>query len=454
MHNTLRHYPIVLGLLSFVGFSIASTLAPAQATPPSAPAPTTKPARTVGKPECIRTIDLKDFGSIQARYGDLDGDGTPEAVFAQITKAPGTNSAQFITCVTAINLEGKILWQRGTPNTANRNSDSDCACQIYDFDNDGNNEVLVVEGLTFRMLDGKTGKVKREAPVPANDCLLIANFAGAKHPNDLVTKDRYGHVYALDKDLKPLWDARIATGHYPMNYDFNGDGKDELLCGYACFAPDGKKLWEVTSPEHNDGVDIDVLDSSGIASIAIAGTAEGLLISPDGQVIWRKTLRHVQHAVIGAFVEGRKDKQVVMVERINSGSPQGGIATCYTKDGTALWSTGANGGITIASTVDGWTGEKGRSYLCLFRRSAGNPVLIDGTGAIVTTFDPPNGGNARNAYCQHFDALGDSREEMFIHNPSTLWVFANAAPAPADLPAPDRVQNRRMYGATFYVGQQ
>ena len=90
----------------------------------------------------------------------------------------------------------------------------------------------------------------------------------------------------------------------------------------------------------------------------------------------------------------------------------------------------------------------------LFRRSAGNPILLDGTGAIVTTFDPPNGASARNAYCQHFDALGDSREEMFIHNPSTLWVFTNAAPAPAGLPAPNRVQNRRMYGATFYVGQQ
>ena len=152
----------------------------------------------VGTPRCIRKIDLDDFGGRVCRFGDLDGDGTADAVFVQTV-------GQEVTCITAINLDGKILWQRGQPDPSRSRISSDAAIQIYDFNGDGTGEVLVIEGTTLRFLDGRTGQPEREASVPSNDSILIANFTGAKRPGDLVIKDRYQNVWALAGDFKPLW---------------------------------------------------------------------------------------------------------------------------------------------------------------------------------------------------------------------------------------------------------
>ena len=57
-------------------------------------------------------------------------------------------------------------------------------------------------------------------------------------------------------------------------------------------------------------------------------------------------------------------------------------------------------------------------------------------------------------FAQHFDALGDAREEVFVYNALALWVYRNASPAPANLPKPNRGANRRIYNASFYVGWQ
>ena len=53
-----------------------------------------------------------------------------------------------------------------------------------------------------------------------------------------------------------------------------------------------------------------------------------------------------------------------------------------------------------------------------------------------------------------FDALGDSREEVFVYNGHALWIYANAAEHPANLPEPDRRADPRIYNASFYVGWQ
>ncbi len=410
-----------------------------------------KPA---GKPECIRKIDLKNFGGMVARFGDLDGDGQADALFVQ-------SAGQSITCITAIDLNGKRLWQRGKADAKNRSLSSDVAVQIYDWDNDKANEVLVIEGKTLRLLDGRTGTVERELAVPSNDSILIANFAGASRPNDLLVKDRYKTIWAYDKDLKLQWSRKVNTGHFPMNVDVDGDGRDELLCGYTLFGPDGTVRWEFRKSrdrhDHNDAVDADDMDGDGKVEIAIACSSDSVLLSSDGKVLWRKPHRHSQHAVIGAFVPGRPGKQAVFVDRISSRDPQGGIVYCYDKAGRELWHTPPQGGITIASTIDGWTGAKGRSHVLLYRRWRGPPVLLDGGGKLAAEFPfPPAkaGASYGQYFAQHFDALGDAREEVFVYNALALWVYRNAAPAPAGLPKPTRGANPRIYNATFYVGWQ
>jgi hypothetical protein len=410
---------------------------------------------TVGKPECIRKIDLGDFGGMVVRFGDLNGDGRTEAVFFQ-------SAGQSVTCITAIDLNGRVLWQRGKPDRHNRALKSDVAAQVFDFDGDGNDEVLVVEDMSLRILDGLTGKVKRETVVPGNDSLLLADFSGAGRPTDLVIKDRYEHIWVYDKELHLRWKAGLNTGHFPMNIDIDNDGRDELLCGYTLFSHDGRVRWAHPElPEHADAIDADDMDGDGIPEIAIACSRDSVLLNTGGRILWRKVHRHSQHAIIGAFVAGKPGKQVVFVDRVNARSPRGGIVYCYDLAGTELWHTPAQGGLTIASTIDGWTGESHRSFVLLYRRTNGPPILLDGGGKVVAEF-PFAPAEARGRghrgfgqyFVQHFDALGDAREEVFVYNINALWIYRNAAPAPDGMPAPKRGADPRIYNATFYVGRQ
>ncbi len=403
------------------------------------------------KPECIGKIDLKDFGGMVARFGDLNGDGTAEALFVQ-------SSGQNITCLTAIDLNGNLLWQRGRADVKNRTVDSDLPVQIYDWDHDGINEVIVVEDKTLRILDGRTGQVRQEAAVGGMDSILIANFSGTARPNDLLIKDRYNEIWVYDQSLKLQWSRKLGTGHYPMNIDLDGDGHDELICGDTLFNHDGTIRAAIPGLDgHNDAVDADDMDGDGRPEIAIAAGSEGVLLNADGEIIWRRKHRHIQHAIIGAFVPGQSEKQVVFVDRIHEYSRDGGTVYCYDKKGNRLWRTAPHGPLTIASTMDNWTGEKNQSFILLYRRSAGPPVLLDGRGKIVAEFPfPPAKRDTgwEQYFVQHFDALGDAREEVFVYNTGSMWIYRNPAPPPPDLPKPLRGADPRIYNASFYVGRQ
>lgn len=112
----------------------------------------------------------------------------------------------------------------------------------------------------------------------------------------------------------------------------------------------------------------------------------------------------------------------------------------------------------MASTIDGWTGT-GQSFVLLYRRKFGPPVMLDGQGKVAAEFAFPltlDTSNSKYAqyYVQHFDALGDSREEVFVYNAEALWVYQNTEPAPPGLPEPTRRADPRLYNASFYVGWQ
>ena len=57
-------------------------------------------------------------------------------------------------------------------------------------------------------------------------------------------------------------------------------------------------------------------------------------------------------------------------------------------------------------------------------------------------------------FVQHFDLLGDSREELLINGSRAIWCYTNGTAAPPDLPSSRRNAEPRIYNASFYVGQQ
>src|SRR5204863_7001313 len=143
------------------------------------------------------------------------------------------------------------------------------------------------------ILEGSTGKLRKKVQLAGGkDSLLFADFARRGYPQDLLVKDRYTNfwVYDMAQNFKLLWSKlNVNPGHYPMNYDLDGDGKDELLCGYTLYAPDGRELW--SHPEfgnvhlHDDAVYIEDMDGDGRPEIAIACSSDAVLLDSAGTVL-------------------------------------------------------------------------------------------------------------------------------------------------------------------------
>ena len=67
-----------------------------------------------------------------------------------------------MTCLTAIKLDGKVLWQIGKPDPRNALLTYDLPFQIHDIDGDGRNEVVLIKDFKLQVLDGRTGKLREK----------------------------------------------------------------------------------------------------------------------------------------------------------------------------------------------------------------------------------------------------------------------------------------------------
>ena len=60
-----------------------------------------------------------------------------------------------ISCLTAVTLDGKVLWQSGRPDPRNGLLTNDTPFQIHDIDGDGADEVVLVRDFQLQILDGR-----------------------------------------------------------------------------------------------------------------------------------------------------------------------------------------------------------------------------------------------------------------------------------------------------------
>ena len=163
-------------------------------------------ARADSVPRLVRKIEFGDYGSRHIRLGDLDGDGLPDLLLVQADP-----STAYITCLTAIDLDGKILWQVGSPDIRNSYYKGDNV-QIYDLDHDGRNEVIYNsdEKTAVTILDGKTGSVKKKVQISGKyskyDTLFFLDFNGRGFPQEIFLADAFSHGFSVfDRDFKQLW---------------------------------------------------------------------------------------------------------------------------------------------------------------------------------------------------------------------------------------------------------
>ena len=192
--------------------------------------------------------------------GDLDGDGQVELVSARdISWWTGPHHAGGTpvhhACSIAVQkLDGTTLWTWGEPGHGERQAKNDVPCQVYDWNGDGKNEVVVIGKNELMIFEGATGKLLQAFPIPpsASDCVIAADLTGDGRADDFLLKDRYFQMWGMRADGKILWESpRTALikgpwhlGHHPITVDVTGDGLPEIFAGFFMLNSDGTPRWE------------------------------------------------------------------------------------------------------------------------------------------------------------------------------------------------------------------
>ncbi|MDY0099833.1 MAG: hypothetical protein RBR81_11580 [Bacteroidales bacterium] len=400
------------------------------------------------KPLLWKKISVKGFGAARAmRLGDLDNDGRTDFLLIQNMPFFDSNYNQ-ITCITALDQDGRILWQSGKPDPEHAWVSYDVAAQIHDLDGDGKTEVVMAQGQWIKILDGCTGEEKARHPVPSSailpgetswkeyqhyyrrdllpylnvDCISFADLRGTGNPMDVIIKDRHTRLWAYTHDFKLLWTASANLGHFPFFHDSNRDGREEVYIGYSKFDPEGNLLWSLDSlmGEHADGICVrDFTLSGGPERVFIGGSDDGVLLLDDnGKIIRHHRVGHAQTPSIGQF---RPDIQGLELCNINFwGEP--GLITLFDCSGNEIINFEL---IHAGSPVQpvNWKGDG--TELIFLSPNISEGGLIDGWGRRVVMF--PDDGHPDLAWMAH-DITGDPRDELIVWDLESIYIYTQDEP--------------------------
>lgn len=407
----------------------------------------------------LEEIDITQAGPrCKMLLGDLNGDGRIELLLVQPDNRQDVRYIPHqVQCLTAFDLEGNKLWQTGTSDPGAGSQGSDYPAQIYDIDGDGKLEVLCVMEDRFLILDGETGITKESYQLPdphAHDCIIIANLTGGAYASDIILKDRYHRMWALDRHFNLLWTHEGNPGHYPWVYDLNGDGKDEVMAGYDLLSSEGQLQWSCKELEdHADCIWVGDVNGDGEPELVIGGSVT-VMYDRHGKELWRyEGSIESQHIALGKFCPELPGLQIAGLDRLvreDDGKGLKGKDAMFLLDseGRELWKEDrkTDGWLTIVETVRGWdAGEQ--DYILAYRRGGGVfPALYDGEMNTVAEF-PSQG------YAVHADLLGSGTEQVIIYNDETAVLYsskpANMANKPSGQPLK---QTKRLYSSTLYPG--
>jgi hypothetical protein len=368
------------------------------------------------------------------RFGDLDGDGQKDVLIGQVVHHnwPGDSHSE-LSCLTAMTLGGKILWQKGEPDAEKNHLTNDVGFQIQDIDNDGKNEVIYCMNFEIIVADAATGKLKARAPTPKSkikndkfpqilgDCLFFFDAEGKGWDSNILIKDRYTNFWVLNNKLKVIWEGTCKTGHYPYAIDTDNDLKDELAIGYSLYDNDGKVLWCLDKQigDHADGVAVVRFtedpgsDLTIMYSASNAGYARADL---QGNVLKHYFIGHVQNPAVANF---RSDLPGLETVSINFWGNQG-IQHFYDAEGNIYHSFEPNQFGSMCLPLN-WTGKAEEYYVHNPNINEGG--VFDGWGRKVLSFPDDGHPDMCNAV---LDLTGDCRDEIVVWNPAELWVYTQS----------------------------
>ncbi len=369
-----------------------------------------------------------DYAGSWIIAGDVNGDGQPEIVSARNVDE---NDNHYTCSVVVHRLDGKVLWRWGNPQIGRNILHHDVACQIHDWDGDGNNEVIVATKGAVVILEGASGKEKHRFPIPkhASDCVVFANLSGNKQAADILVKTRYEQIWAYSYRGDLLWTierpAGYRTAHQPVPIDIDGDGKDEIMAGYALLNPDGTVRWDLRDQPLSLGkghLDCARVFHQGKTAedtrivITCCGDYCVAMLDGNGKVIWSKTGHHFESIHVGMVCPDVTGQQVVVdIDH----RPWGESPT---------W---------VLSEDGEWLGQimadRSRRHLTIDWDGTGNDLvqisqtraLIDCTGRKTGVFDIPATKNNIQSYKGDF--TGNGVPDLLFHSvpASEIYIFKN-----------------------------
>jgi rhamnogalacturonan endolyase len=390
------------------------------------------------KPKLWRKFDTPLFGAGRnVRFGDLDGDGVPDMLIAQNIPRVQGDAFDQISCLTAVNLDGKVLWQSGRPNPRNGLLTNDTPFQIHDIDGDGRNEVVIVRDFQLQILDGRTGEIRRSAWMPRmpstdtthpyemenGDSIAFVNFSGNKGRHEILVKDRYTHFWIFNNKLELLWKGDGQTGHYPYPVDLDGKGYDSLVIGYALWDRNGVRLWsrDTDLRDHADGIMAGNLSGDPAAEPRVysSGSDEGfIMFDLRGKILKQVRVGHNQSPSVAKYRPDLPGLQYISVNFWKNP----GIVTLFDSEGTILAQEEPIHSGSPMLPVN-WRGD-GQEF-CLLSGNVREGGMIDGRLRRVVMF--PDDGHPDLAAAV-LDLTGDQRDEIVLWDEKRVWIYTQDRP--------------------------
>lgn len=385
-----------------------------------------------------KKFETPGFGAGRnVRFGDLDGDGVPDMLIGQNVPHLRGDAYDAISCLTAVTLDGKVLWQVGRPDPRNALLTNDTPFQIHDLDGDGQNEVVLVKDFQLQVLDGSTGKTKRTVPMPqfptnlkdrpyelvSGDSIAFVNVSGDKGRREILVKDRYEHFWIFDRELKLLWKGSGQTGHYPYPFDIDGSGRDHIAIGYAMWSADGRQLWshDADIDDHADGIAMGNFSDDPRAEprVFASGSDEGfILFDLHGNILKRARVGHNQSPSIAKYRPDLPGLQYISVNFWRNP----GIVTLFDWNGNILAQEEPIHTGSVMLPVN-WRGD-GQEF-CLLSANPSEGGLIDGHLRRVVMF--PDDGHP-DLTANVLDVTGDPRDEIIVWDQNRVWIYTQDRP--------------------------
>lgn len=335
----------------------------------------------------------------------------------------------------SVNTEGSVRWTRRV--------DSCAQMGVWDLDGDSAREVILFDGPMLRLLDAETGEVKTEAPTPpCNEAgnrggredetphiplykMYSANIRGLGKGRDIVLMDVYTAFWVLNDKLEVEWWRSREHGHDLGIYDIDGDGCDEIMCGYVLFDHDGRELWEVPGTEymvhthhHVDHIAIGEFDGdpgTGLEIVLTGGNAGVFLLDQEGKVRANRDVGHAQALTVGRYRPDLPGKQVLV--GCLWGNP--GARTMFTGSLERLWTYEPDNANGYDARVR-WAPGRDLFLLVSTPAVAG---FYDGFGRRVIPFPDAHLSASDRPLCAA-DFNGDGLDEFVIQGQKELLVYS------------------------------